>query len=130
MHTPLEQTSGPTHQIAPSPSGRPATASQTSASDVAIAVMWAIVGALASGGGAVVGVILGLSSSSPCTGVLCGLEGAFTGALVGWTLGALIAVGSSISIGGGIAIDRAARGLSAVFGVVVLPMLLALPAVI
>lgn len=92
--------------------------------------MWAIVGALASGGGAIVGLVLSLSSASSCTGMFCELNEAFIAGLACWGLGACFAVACSIGVGGGTWIDRTARALSTVFGVVALPIVLLLPAII
>ncbi len=111
----------------PQPSAPSALASlgpaPTQRSAAAAAVMWAIIGAIASVGGGVAGVILSIVSAigSSCSGMLCELENAAIAGLAGWGFGALFALFASVSNGGGTAVDKTARALSSILGVLAVP---------
>ena len=119
MHIPQNNTSDVTFEPMPPP---PGSKVPTPTNNLATAVMCAIIGAMASGGGAVLGAVLNAWMAPPCTGMFCGLGALFYGGVVGWGLGILIAVGSSIARGGGTAVDKTARALSTILGVIALPV--------
>lgn len=110
----------------PAPTGTSVLGPPPKRGTAALLAMWGILGALASGGGAVVGVIIGAMSASPCTGMLCGLEDVFYGGIIGWLVGILVAIIAAVT-GDGSGSDRVVRALFVIVGVVALPMVLALP---
>ena len=108
------------------PAGMPVTASPPKWNTAALLAMWSLLGALLSAGGAVVGAIVGVLSSSPCTGMLCGLDDLFYGGVIGWLVGILGAINAAV-LGHGSGSDKAVRVFFVVVGVVALPMALVLP---
>ena len=118
------------HAVLTAAEGPVLPAAPTGHSPAVVAIMWAIVGAFCSGGGAVLGFLLGAAQSSPCSGMFCGLEEVLAGALIGWGLGSVFAIAASVSNGGGTGVDKTARAVSAILGIVALPAVLLLPALI
>lgn len=91
--------------------------------------MWALLGAVASSVGAVVGAFVGIMSASPCTEMLCWLGDLFYGAVIGWGVGIVGAI-TMAATGNGSGSDRVVRALFVVVGVAAVPMTLVLLALI
>ena len=91
--------------------------------------MWALLGAVASSVGAVVGAFVGIMSASPFTEMFCWLGDLFYGAVIDWGVGIVGAI-TMAATGNGSGSDRVVRALFVVAGVAAVPMTLVLLALL